>query len=372
MHPKSVSTVCNDSEICSEPEPRLACFSVATDCLPRSPSPLPLRRPQHRPPITRPRRQWRLWIASSASRRRSTRSLAAGALTFVKRGALARWRAAHAHLLALKAAEVARRSRLLPRVGGSSSSRASRSTTVAQDTAAVAVAIVIIRRWHRRSVAKLLLRRTFDAWSARAQGSRDIATHRRRALARSGLGRWRRAAQEAARARGRSTAAAFVMSRVVGRRRLRAWLQRRRRRIIALRAADDHRALAGLSPAAARWRRQRRRDERFRAGAVLRSWRAGARERAASRAARCAVVAGAEGRLRRRAIEAWKGWAARRRRRRFLLVDMTAVRARRLGGEGLQGLEDGALRARARRAALRVAEEHWRRRGTTTVFAALR
>lgn len=282
---------------------------------------------------------------------------------------MARWRAAHAHMLTLKAAEVARRSRLLPRVGGSSASPAPGSATVAQDTAAVAVAIVIIRRWRRRSVAKLLLRRTFDAWNARAQGSRDIATHSCRALARRGLARWRRTTQKAGRERGRLTAVAFFMSRAVARRRLRAWLQRRRRRTDALRAADDYRALAGLSPAAARWRRQRRRDERLRVEAALSTWRSGARERAASRSARRAVVAGAEDRLRRRVTEAWKGWAARRRRRWCLLTDVAAVRARRLGGEGLRGLEDGALRTRARREALQAADEHWRRRGATAFTA---
>lgn len=321
---------------------------------------------------TRPRRKWRGWAANSASRRRSTHSLAAGAVAFVKRAALARWRAGHAHLLTLKAAEVARRSRLqLPRVGGSAP-RAPGSAAVFPDTAAaVAVAIVIIRRWHRRSVAKLLLRRTFDAWSARAQKSRDIETYRCRALARRGLTGWRCAAREAGRARGRFTAVSFLMSRAVGRRRLCAWVQRRRRRIDALRVADDHRALAGLSPAAARWRRQRRRDERLRVEAALRSWRAGARERAASRSARRAVVAGAEGHLQRRAVAAWKGWVTRCRRWRCLLTDATVVQARRLGGQGLRGLEDGARRTRARQRALRVADEHWRRRGMA-VFAALR
>lgn len=267
---------------------------------------------------------------------------------------------------------MARRSRLLLLRAGGSASRAPDSETVAaEDTAAVAVAIVIIRRWHRRSAAKLLLRRTFGAWSARAQRSRDIEAHRCRTLARRGLAGWRRAAQEAGRARGRSTAIAFFMSRAAGRRRLRAWLRRRRRRVDALRAADDHRALSGLSPSAVRWRRQRRRDERLRMEAALRSWRTGARQRAASRSARRAAVAGAESRLRRRAVEAWEGWATRRRRWRGLLADARAVRARRLGGEGLRGLRDGTLGTRARREALRIADELWRRRGAT-VFAALR
>lgn len=288
----------------------------------------------------------------------------------MKRTALARWRAAHAYLLTLKAAKVARRSRLLPRVGGSAR-RGPGSATVVQNTAAVAVAIVILRRWHHRSVAKLLLRRTFEAWITRAQRSRDIATHSCLTLARRGLAGWRRAAREAGRARGRATAIAFFMSRAAGKRRLRAWLQRRRRRIDALQAADDHLALTGLSPATARWRRQRRRDERLRMEAALSSWRTGARERVASRSARRAAVAGAENCLRRSAIEAWKGWAARRRRWRRLLTDVAASRARWLRGEGLRGLEDGARGTRAHREALRVADEHQRRRGAT-VFTALR
>eukprot|EP00752_Nemacystus_decipiens_P006139 g5537.t1 len=315
--------------------------------------------------------KWQRWTASITFRRRSTHSLAACALAFAKRAALARWLAAHAHLRTLKAAEASRRSRLPLRGRDRLASQMSGSSPAAHDTAAVAVAIVIIRRWHRRSVAKLLLRHAFDGWSTRARRSRDVATHRRRALARRGLAGWRRAAQEAGRARGRTTAVAFFMSRAAGRRRLRAWLQRRRRRIDNLQAADDHRALAGLSPAAARWRRHRRRDERLRAEAALRSWKTRARERAASRSARCAAVAGAEGRRRRRAVEAWRDWAARRRQWRCLLADVTAIRARWLGREGLQGLESGARAIRARLEAVRVAEEHWIRRGTT-VFTAFR
>ncbi|CAM9151673.1 unnamed protein product [Pylaiella littoralis] len=318
-------------------------------------------------------RKWRTRTASSASQRRSNISRAASALTFTKQNALNKWLAAHTVALTRKASTVARKSRLLSDVPGFGlAPPAATAATAADDTVAVALAIVIVRRWHRRSVAALLQRHTFSAWKALARSSREVERHCRRALARRGLSGWHRSAQEIGRARARSTAIAFFMSRAAGRRRLRAWLQRRRRRVNALRAADEHRALSGTSPAAARQRRQRRRDERLRMEAAWRSWRAEARERAASRSARHAVVAGAENRRRRSAIRTWREHARDRQRWGRSLTDMGASRARRLGGEGLRGLGLSALDARARRDSLRVGDEHWRRRGAVIFLAQLR
>lgn len=324
-------------------------------------------------PIIWSRRKWRTRTGRSASQRRSNLSLAASVLAFTKQAALNKWLAAHAATLTRKAATLARRSRFLravPRFGRAPI--AATAATMVDDTSAVAVAIVTVRRWHRRSVAALLLRRTFSAWKARARSSREVERHRRRALARRGLSGWHHSVQEISRARGRSTTIAFFMSRARGRRRLRAWLQRRRRRVDALQAADEHRALAGTNPAAARWRRQRRRDERLRMEAAWRSWRVQAREKAASRSARHAVVVATENRLRRGAIKAWRDHVHGRERWRCLLIGMAASRARRLGEEGVRGLEASVLDARARRDVLRVGDEHWKRRGAVIFMARLR
>ncbi|CAM9131426.1 unnamed protein product, partial [Ectocarpus sp. 12 AP-2014] len=179
-------------------------------------------------------------------------------------------------------------------------------------------------------------------------------------------------AREAGRARGRATAVAFFMSRAVARRRLRAWVERRRRRLEATRAAEDHRARAAVKPGAARWRRQRRRDQQLRMEAAWSSWRETARGRKTSRSARRAVVEVVESRLRSSAIGAWRDFADGRLRRRGLLAKAAQGRARRLKGKGLRGLKGGALDARAPRDAVWVGDEHWRRRGAAIVVARLR
>ncbi|CBJ32933.1 hypothetical protein Esi_0393_0025 [Ectocarpus siliculosus] len=179
-------------------------------------------------------------------------------------------------------------------------------------------------------------------------------------------------ARDTGRARGRAAAVAFFLSRAVAGRWLRAWVERRRRRLEATRAAEDHRARAAVSPGAARWRRQRRRDQQLRMEAAWSSWRATTRGRRTSRSARRAVVEAVESRLRSGAIGAWRGFADGRLRRRGLLAEAAQSRARRLKGKGLRGLKGGALDARAPRDAVWVGDEHWRRRGAAIVVARLR
>lgn len=310
--------------------------------------------------------KWRTRAAAtSAFRRRSAPSLAAAALAFSMGAALAEWRAAHARLLSRKtaaaaaAAQLARHTFSPPHAAG-------------PGDASVALTIVALRRWHRRCDATLLLRRTLGAWRTRARDSREIERHRRRALERRGLAAWRRATREVGRARGRATAVAFFMSRAAAGRRLRAWVERRRRRLEATRVAEDHRARAGVTPAAARWRRQRRRDQQLRMEAAWSSWRATTRWRRTSRSARRAVVEAVESRLRSNAIGAWRDFADDRLRRRGLLAEAAQSRARRLKREGLRGLKGGALDARAPRDAVWLGDEHWRRRGAAIVVARLR
>ncbi|CAN0246551.1 unnamed protein product, partial [Hapterophycus canaliculatus] len=179
-------------------------------------------------------------------------------------------------------------------------------------------------------------------------------------------------ARQAGWARDRSTAAALAVSQAAGRRRLRAWLQRRRRRADATRVAEDHRARAAVNPGAPRWRRQRRRDERLRMHAAWSSWRRAARGGRALRSERQAAVTAARSRLRRRAMQAWRDVAQDKRRWRCLLADVVRSRARSLGREGLRGLQYGALKARARRDAFGVGEEHWRRRGVVVLTSQIR
>ncbi|CAB1100101.1 unnamed protein product [Ectocarpus sp. CCAP 1310/34] len=329
----------------------------------------------------------RIWrtraAATSAFRRRCAPSLASAALVFSKRTALAAWRAAHARLLsrntaaAATAARLARQSSLLLR----RECRLRRVTSgggggggggAGPGKPSVALAIVAVRRWHRRSDASLLLRRTFWAWRARARDSREVGRHRRRALERRGLAAWCRAAREAGRARGCATAVAFFMSRAVAGRRLRAWVERRRRRLEATRAAEDHRARAAVNPGAARWRRQRRRDQQLRMEAAWSSWRETTRGRKMSRSARRAVVEAVESRLRSSAIGAWRDFVDGRLARRGLLAEAAQSRARRLKRKGLRGVKGGALDARAPRDAVWVGDEHWRRRRAAIVVARLR
>ncbi|CAN0063122.1 unnamed protein product [Scytosiphon promiscuus] len=139
-----------------------------------------------------------------------------------------------------------------------------------------------------------------------------------------------------------------------------------------MRIAEDHFARAAVTPAAARWRRQRRRDERLRMEAAWRSWRRTAGEKRASRSERKAIATAVQSRLRRGAVEAWRGFARERRRRRCSLTDVSQGRARRLGREGLRGLQGGALNARERRCSLGAGEGHWRRRAAAIFTSRLR
>ncbi|CAM9202347.1 unnamed protein product, partial [Laminaria digitata] len=236
-----------------------------------------------------------------------------------------------------------------------------------------AVAIVALRRWHRRSAARTLLSRAFCAWVSRTRASRSVEACRGRVLARHGLFVWQRAAQEAAQLRARSRAVAEFMVRAAGKRRLRAWRQRRKRQTGAIRVAEAYRAGTGTgnNPAAAaaqRWRR----SERLRARGALRGWVVEAKERAVLRVARLAVLSRVENRQRVGATRAWRALAGDMRRRRCSRSKGDAQYAGRLGVQGLRGLRGGILHERAWRDALEVGDAHWKRRGAMLIVETLR
>ena len=232
-------------------------------------------------------------------------------------------------------------------------------------------AIVVFRRWHRRSAANTLRRRVFCAWVSQTRLSRSVEACRGRVLAKHGLFVWQRAAQGAGKVRVRSRAIAQFMVRAAAKGRFRAWKQRRKRQTDALRVAEEYRRgiRTGSIPAAAqRWCR----SERLRARGGLRAWVATVQERAALCAARLAVLLRVENRQRVGATRAWWALAGDMRRRRCFLSRGDAQYAGRLGVQGLRGLRGGTLNARARRNALEIGDAHWKRRGATLVVETLR
>lgn len=274
---------------------------------------------------------------------------------------MAKWLDSHAGFLALKTEAEARQTRLeaLPRSGGPSSATF--------DLAAVAR--VMLRRWHRRTTAKCLLRRAFCAWAARAREFGALDAHRQGTLAKGCLSTWRRAARNRARAKARDADVALFMLRAAGRRCLHAWRQRRQRRAHSLRVADQHVARGG-APLAAQDRG--RRVDVLSATFALRVWRASTQKSAASLAARRAVVTRSENRLRASAITAWRAYANERRRWRGLLRLGKSHNARILGRTGLLRFEERTNTARACGDCLEAGDAHWRRRGALLVTEHLR
>lgn len=231
-----------------------------------------------------------------------------------------------------------------------------------------AVAIVTFRRWHQRSAAKALLRRAFCAWASRTRLSRSVEAFRCRVLAKDGLLVWRRAAQRADQSRVRSRAIAKFMLRAAGKRRFRAWRQRRRRQADALGVAEEYRAGTGNKLAARRWHR----SERLRARCALRVWLATVQERPVMRAAHLAALAGVENRQKLIATRAWRTLAGEMRRRRCVRRKGDVQHARHLSIQGLRGVRGGTLHARTQRNALEVGDAHWKRRGATLIIETLR
>lgn len=309
-----------------------------------------------------PFRKWHLRFVAETARRHSALDLAARASTFAMRMALSNWRSGHAALLARQTATAARQSRLhaMPQLRV--------STSVLMYTS---VAMVAFRYWRRRAAAGILLSSAFRAWRKRARDSCAVESHRRCALARTGLSAWLLATRETGQARTRAANVALRMLRASGGRRLRAWLERRRRRTDAIRVAEKHTSLAG--GASTLQERQRRwRKEVLRLRKPLRAWVVTVRERAWSLAARRALVVRAQSKLRVRAMQAWRLFALERRRRRCLSGRGDGHNDRRLVRGGLGHLFCGLASGRAGRDAIFAGEVHWRRRGAALLTGRLK
>lgn len=303
-------------------------------------------------------RRWRARLIATTAYRRSALSLDTETSALNKRVALAKWHAAHLLHLARKTEAVARRSRFyaMPRLGlGDIATMGS-----------AAVARVSLRHWHRCSAARSVLRRVFCAWTARVRASRSVEVHFCHALAKQGLSVWRQAAREARIIRTRDITIALIMSRAVGRRRLCAWRERRRRRADALRVAEDHWVRGGAKQAV--WRR----SECARLKNALRAWRKTARAGGLSRRTSLAVALRISNSRRTSASGVWRVFAHERRRYRRLLSDGEAHCARCMVRDGLRRLRHGTLDARACRDALNVGHAHWKRRRETLAVGKLR
>ncbi|CAM9130681.1 unnamed protein product, partial [Sphacelaria rigidula] len=240
------------------------------------------------------------------------------------------------------------------------------------------VAIVAIRTWRRRAAGSAILSKTFGAWANRVQRSADVNSHLRHAFLRRGIERWRVVARESMRrVSGAQKTAEIAVSllRGKGRRRLRAWRERRRRQSDAYRTADglprqltgcgDAQAVATILP----WIRRR-------VCSSLLLWAAVARERTGARAARAhrcsASLALARNSNRRRGIKVWHESAVKSGLRKRLVERGEAYGVRRRAMQGLHGLRVAARRGVGDRAVLEMADMQRRRRGAIWVLRRVR
>lgn len=279
---------------------------------------------------------------------------------FVKRSSFTRWQKAHTILLvrqtAAKTCQL--REKALPRLCASASSTPSCS----------AIALVALRRWYRRSKAMQVVRRLFCAWATMVRGIREKDKHCQRFLASRGVSNWRRNVQRMSRTRARLKAVALFMLQGVWRRRLKAWRERRRRRLTNVRLAEEYLACTAVRSTRGVWRR----GILKRLSSAFGLWRVGAHESAVSRSARFAAVERLDNRLRAHALAVWFERALERGQQRKLLRRATAHYARRLEVSALKMLEKGKLDAHVYRDAIAAGEIHWRRRTGTLVLELLR
>lgn len=310
--------------------------------------------------LNKPQREWLLRVTSNKAQRRLAVDRIARVLEFVKRSSFNRWKKAHAILLVRQTAVKARqlREKTLPQLCASASSTPSCS----------AIVLVALRRWYRRSKAVQVVRRLFCAWAARVSGIREKDKQYRRFLASRVVSNWRRKVQTMSRTRARLEAVELFMLQAAWCRRLKAWRERRRRRLANLRLAEEYFACMTVRSTQGVWRR----DIVKRMSGAFRVWRVSAHESAVSRSVRCVATERLHNRLRAHAIAVWFERALERGQQLRLLRRAKAHYARRLVVYALETLEKGKLDAYAYRDAIEAGETHWRRRSRRLVMELLR
>lgn len=310
--------------------------------------------------LNEPYREWFLRGTSNIVQRRLAVDRIARVSEFVKRSSFNRWEKAHTFLLVRQTAEKARqlREKALPRLCASASSTPSCS----------AVALVALRRWYRRSKAVQVVRRLFCAWAVRVSEIRAKDKQYRRFLASRGLSNWQRNVQTMSRTRARLEAVELFMIQATWCRRLKAWRERRRRRLANLRLAEEYFACMAVRSTQGVWRR----DIVKKIGGAFRLWRVNAHESAVSRSARRAAVERLRNHLRAYALAVWFERALGGRQQQRVLRRAKAHYTRRLVVHALEMLEKGKLDAHAYRDAFAAGETHWRLRSKTLVMELLR
>lgn len=250
---------------------------------------------------------------------------------------------------------------------------------------APAVAMVALRRWRRHTAGMANLLRTFHAWEHQSRQTAALKSHFRQALARRGIARWRIVTREFRRtSKKKVVEVGLVLLRAKGRRRLRMWRERRRRRDDAYRKADSFRQF----PVETSARDAYRTADNFTKFPVktparlpwicrcvrnsFLAWIVSGRGRAATCARRRGILAISRNNRRRRAILAWhRGVAARVLRKESKGTGETYC-ARHRATQGMRGLRSAVRRGFDSRGALEVGKRQWKQRGAAWMVRIVR